>query len=255
MLHYLCQGLGKQTLVLIHGYCENNTCFNEQVLFFTGNRKVITIDLPGFGESEAIANVSMEIMASEVKNVLDHLQVEKCVMMGHSMGGYVTLAFAELYPEILEGFGLIHSVASADNTDRKEKRKQVIEFVKKHGSEPYVKNFIPDLFAPQNKEKPFVAAFIKQGLTSSADGIIAAAQAMMNRPDRIHVLQNTKLPVFFGIGKLDTLIPEKTMFLQASYCIQSQICYLKNSGHLGMVEESDSLNKGILSFCESLTNI
>lgn len=249
MLKYFCQGLGKQTLVLIHGYCENNTCFNEQVLFFKDSHKVITLDLPGFGESDIIADVSTDKMASEVKAVLDHLDIRQCIMMGHSMGGYVVMAFAELYPQMLSGFGLIHSVATADNEERKEKRKQVIKLVEKTGKEPYIKSFIPTLFAESNQTKSYVNDFVLQGLSGPKEGIIEAAKAMMNRPDRLHVLEQAKVPVFFAIGKQDPLIPEEAMFKQAALCKESQICYLQKAGHVGMVEEPETLNKGMMEFC------
>ncbi|MDP1727472.1 MAG: alpha/beta hydrolase [Bacteroidota bacterium] len=251
MLKYFCQGSGGQTLVLIHGYCENNTCFNKQVLFFKDSHKVITLDLPGFGSSEVITDVSMDQMATEVKAVLDHLDIRQCIMMGHSMGGYVVMAFAELYPQMLTSFGLIHSVATADNEERKEKRKQVIALLEKTGKEPYIKSFIPTLFATPNQSEPYVNDFILQGLSGPKEGIIEAAKAMMNRPDRLHVLEQTQVPVFFAIGKQDPLIPEEAMFKQAALCKVSQICYLQNAGHVGMVEEPDMLNKGMMEFINS----
>ncbi len=138
MLKYYRHGSAGQTLVMVHGYCENNTCFNEQVLFFKASCQVITVDLPGFGLSETDPEVTMDKMAAAIKEVLDHLNISRCMMMGHSMGGYVTMAFADLYPQMLAGFGLIHSVATPDNEERKEKRKQVIALIEKSGKEVYI---------------------------------------------------------------------------------------------------------------------
>ncbi|MDZ4667196.1 MAG: alpha/beta hydrolase [bacterium] len=247
MLHYQCVGSGKQTLVLVHGFCENNTCFNEQVLFFKDHCKLLVVDLPGFGKSEPMANISMDKMASEIKLVLDAENIHACIMLGHSMGGYVTLAFVEQFPNYIEGFGLIHSVANADSEERKEKRLQVISFIEKHGKEPYIKNFIPTLFKEPAKKSNIEEAVL-QGLTSNQTGIIEAAKAMMNRPDRTPILANSHKPVFFAVGKFDALIPEALMLEQAALCNLSHIAYLQNSGHMGMQEEPLWLNQEINKF-------
>jgi len=253
MIKYLYEGSGNQTLVLIHGFCENNTCFNKQVLFFKDLYKVLLVDLPGFGQSNAQVGISMDDMALEIKRVLDSLGISKCVMMGHSMGGYVSLAFAENYPNYLAGFGLIHSVATADTIERKDKRDQVIAFIEKHGKEPFIKNFIPTLFYQTGLLSDIKDA-VDQALLSSQTGIIEAAKAMKNRPDRCHVLRDAKVPVFFGIGVHDSLIPEKAMLEQSTYCKMAKVAYLRESGHMGMVEEGDKLNQEIASFMDLIAH-
>jgi len=247
MLNYKRTGSGNQTLVLIHGYCENNTCFNEQVLFFKGICSVLTLDLPGFGKTPSVPEITIEEMAQMVNQVLVQEKIESCIILGHSMGGYVTLAFAELFPNKLKGFGLIHSIANADSDERKDKRKQVISCIRENGKEKYIKNFISGLFTP-NTQKDIIEYAIEQGLESDELGIIEAAQAMMLRPDRQSVLRNTSLPVYFVIGKNDQLIPEATMFAQAAVCQKSMITYLEKSAHMGMMEEPELLNNGINKF-------
>lgn len=253
MLNHLQFGSGKTNLVLIHGYCENNTCFNKQVLFFKDHCNVITLDLPGFGKSASIQNVSIDDMAEEVAQLLDHLQIEKCVMLGHSMGGYVTLAFAEKFGNRLSGFGLIHSTALEDNEERKEKRLQVVSFVETHGKEAYIKNFIPGLFKPGASQSD-IDFSIEAAMEGAQEGITQAALAMMNRPNRLDVLKKSKVPVFFGVGKHDALIPEQAMFAQAAICNCAHIAYLQGSAHMGMVEEPELLNSEILAFLKVCGN-
>lgn len=236
-------------MVLVHGFCENNTCFNEQVLFFKASHTVITVDLPGFGKSAVNHAVSIDDIANELFATLTYLKVSKCVLMGHSMGAYVAMAFAEKYPQHLSGFGLIHSVATADNEERKAKRKQVVSFIEKNGKEAFIKHFIPGLFTEANQKKPYVQEFISEALSGPQEGIVAAVKAMMNRSDKLHVLEQTGVPVFFAIGKHDAIIPEEAMFKQASLPKESQICYLQSSGHVGMVEEPETLNKAMMEFC------
>src|ERR1043166_2890153 len=105
MLHYLKSGSGFP-LVLLHGFCENHACFTNQARFLQDHFQVITLDLPGFGESSPLPHWSMESMAEELNRFLDELHVESCILFGHSMGGYITLAFAEQFPGRLKGFGL-----------------------------------------------------------------------------------------------------------------------------------------------------
>jgi pimeloyl-ACP methyl ester carboxylesterase len=247
------KGNGPETIVFLHGFCENNTCFNEQVLFFCANYEVITIDLPGFGMSESIQDITLADMAKSVFETLQQKGKNKVYLFGHSMGGYVSLAFAKLYPEYLKGIGLIHSTPIADSDERKEKRKQVIKFLEKHDTELYLKNFIPPLFREENATK-FAARFIEQGKKGPKEGIIEAVKAMMERDDNTELLEKLDIPFFWGIGKYDSLIPENDLFSFAIKCKRPYIAYLKNSAHMGMVEEADELNKHINKFIKLLGN-
>jgi pimeloyl-ACP methyl ester carboxylesterase len=253
MINFHTIGSGKQTLVFVHGFCENNTCFNKQVLFFKDYCKIVLVDLPGFGNSPSQVNISIEDMAKEIAMVLESIGVQKCIMFGHSMGGYVTLAFAENYSDRLLGFGLIHSLANEDSNERKEKRDQVISFIEKNGKEPFIKNFIPTLFFNTTLESE-IEESVEQAMGSDQIGVIEATKAMKNRPNRKHVLKDSKVPVFFAIGKNDPLIPEEIMLENASLCKISRISYLQNSGHMGMLEEADFLNNEILGFLDLVTH-
>jgi len=249
MLKYYSYGKGK-SIVLLHGFCENNTCFNKQVLFLKDHYNLITFDLPGFGQSDIIQNLSMDLIAQKLKIALDALMIKECIMLGHSMGGYVALAFAKLFPGYLNGFGLLHSTVVSDTEERKDKRKQVINFIRKNGKEPYIKNFIPTLFKDQALHQDDVLFFMDEAIKGPAQGIIEACKAMMKRERSIDLLAETDKDVFFAIGKGDVLIPEDDMFNQASLCKKSEICYLENSGHCSMVEESDKLNISIKKFVD-----
>jgi len=255
MLHYKTSGNNQQAIVLLHGFCQNSTCFNEQVLFLKHFYNIVTIDLPGFGQSQIVPNITMFKMAAMVNDVLQHLNINKSLMLGHSMGGYVTLAYTKLFSDKLTGFGLLHSTAAADTPERKEKRKQVIAFIHKYGVEPYINNFIPSLFAEPNKNKAYIKEAVNAGLQCSADGIIAAANAMMLREDSFDLLKQTKLPVFFGAGRYDSLIHYHDIFNQASKVSVSKICFMPNSGHMGMQEEPEILNRAIFDFANYCYNI
>ena len=112
-------------IVLLHGFLESMEIWNEYVKLLSKRYRVICIDLPGHGKSENIGYVhTMELMADCVKEVLYSLQITKCVMIGHSMGGYVTLAFAEKHERNLRGFALFHSHAAPDSEEKKKTAKK-----------------------------------------------------------------------------------------------------------------------------------
>ncbi len=247
MINYSKSGKGN-TIVLLHGFCENNTCFNDQVFFLQKDFCVITPDLPGFGKSEPLNHTSIELMADEVYKILVHEKIQSCVMIGHSMGGYVSLAFAEKYFALLKGIGLMHSTALADNEERKTKRDQAIRVIEEKGFELYVKNFIPPLFSASFTQKKIIDEFVESGFNTSVKGLTQALLSMKNRESKMDFLKKTDLPVLFFVGKEDSIIPESDMFFQASLCKQSEIVYLQKSAHMGYVEEAKKTNEAIKKF-------
>ncbi len=250
MLNHFSYGTGSKTLVLLHGFCENNTCFDFQVDELQKHFRVITFDLPGFGLSEPIAGITFNELAKKIKTSLDELQIKQCVMIGHSMGGYATLAFAKMFPHQLKAFGLLHSTAVDDNDERKEKRKQVINFLQQNGIEIFLKNFIPTLFFDKIKNQNTIHFMISEAMKSLLDGFINACHAMISRENNLNLLATTDLPVFFGIGKHDAFINEIDLLNQASLCRQSEICLLDSSAHCSMYEEPEKLNAAIYNFVD-----
>lgn len=246
MLHYTTAGTGK-TVVLLHGFCENNTCFNKQVLLLKAHCKVITPDLPGAGKSAAQTNSTMESMADAVYELLISLGESKVVLIGHSMGGYVTLAFAKKYGHMLTSFGLLHSTAKADSDERKLKRDQAKGLITEKGPSLYAHNFIPPLFHP-NTPQELITPYVNVADDFTAEGLSEALMAMKSREDSITFLEQTTLPVFWGIGKYDELIPQEDMLQQSLRCKQSYVAYLSNSAHMGHIEEAELLSQHFLRF-------
>lgn len=250
MLHYNEAGKG-YPVVLLHGFCENNTCFNKQVFLLKEHYKIICPDLPGSGNSDHQISTSMEAMADAVYETLVHSGIKKCVLIGHSMGGYVTMAFVRKYSHILDGFGLLHSVASSDDDERKQKRVQAQQAIAKKGAAFYARLFIPPLFKPDADES-LMQPYLQEADTFSEEGLTAQLEAMKNRDDNTGVLKQTVLPVFFGVGKFDSLIPEDKMLQQAISCKQSYVAYLPGSGHMGHIEEAELTAKHIAHFVDGV---
>ena len=239
-------------LVLLHGFTETSKIWDDFSEELSKHFRLVCIDLPGHGKSENVDEVhSMELMAEIVKTVLDHLSINKCVLIGHSMGGYVTLAFARMYEENLAGIGLFHSNAYADSEKAKDGRLRAIEAIRKNHHE-FLTGFIPDLFAPANREsyKKEINVLVDEAKQMSKEDIIAAQLGMKDRQDSTDVLANAKYPVMFISGHQDSRIPINNIQAQLSLPETAYSLLLKNTGHMGFIEEKEKTLHFLKSFTQ-----
>lgn len=248
-IFYRTAGKGKP-VVLIHGFAEDGDVWKNQVEFLKDHFYLIIPDLPGSGQSELTNDMSIEGMAEVIRYILLKEKTETCSMVGHSMGGYITLAFAEKYPEVLTSAGLVHSSAFADSEEKKANRLKSIEFVKKNGAYEFLKAVIYDLFsetwAAANPE--IVERQIEKSKNFTEEAIIAYYQAIVKRPDRTNVLKNFSKPILYIIGEQDKAVPFEQSMQQ---CYLPNIAYvhiLRNTAHMGMFEEADKLNRTVFQF-------
>lgn len=249
-IFYTDDGSGK-TIVLLHGYLESLEIWNSFYKILAKEYRVLRFDIPGHGESEIISeHHTMEILASNISKALKKLEVKKCFMIGHSMGGYVTLMFHKLYPEQLSGFSLYHSHPFADTEETKNKRTREINLVKEGKKDLIAKTNIPNAFADTNLNKfqEDISHAIQIALNTPAEGIIANLKAMMNRPDLSESLANTQLPFLYIVGEKDNYIDFKTVVSRVKLPENSSFCVLKKSGHMGFIEEKEKSIKCIDSF-------
>lgn len=221
MLHHEISGNGKKPLVLLHGFMENTTIWEEMEAHLSKDFTLIKIDLPGHGKSKVYQEIhTVELMAEKVKEVIDALKLEKINLLGHSLGGYVSLAFAENFPEILESMTLFFSTTLADDDEKKQIRRRSIAVIDEN-FETFVKTSIPNLFS--NNEKDILEGKIElaKNIAKSTDkeGVKAAQLGMAERPDRTEILENLDAKILIIAGKYDNavktenllkIIPEKT---------------------------------------------
>ena len=246
--HYQIYGQGLP-VVFIHGFCEDSHMWEHWKKRLSGCL-VIRIDLPGFGQTPLDKAYSIDAMAELVDRVLDQAGITQCIMIGHSMGGYVSLAFAEKKPEKLFGLGLIHSHPYADTDETKAARLKRKQFVEKNGAEAYVKQLIPSLFAPENinNQQPTIDSLIARASKYSAQGILNALQAMHDRPDRSDILKKSTIPILFLIGKKDQAIPEPFSMNQLGLPEIASIHIHEDVGHMGMFEAPELCLAQVKSF-------
>lgn len=239
-------------LVLLHGFCEDSTMWADFVPLLSKKYSILTIDLSGFGESDLLPVSSIAAMADAVNAVLEHLSIEECVLVGHSMGGYVGLSFAERYSNKLLGLGLFHSHPYADSPEKIVNRQKTIRFIERHGIAPFAGQFVRNLFAPSfvKEHAVFIDELIHKTSMHHSDAVIAASYAMIDREDKSAVLENLTCPALFIVGKQDNAIPLKNSMKQLSLAPTSSVHVFEDIGHMGMFEAPSYTLEIIVDFMD-----
>ncbi len=250
---YIRKG-NKTTLVLLHGFCEDSTMWADFAPLLSKKYSLLMIDLSGFGQSDLLEESSMAAMSEAVQTVLEHLKIPNCILVGHSMGGYVGLEFAKQYPQVLQGLGLFHSHPFADTVEKITNRKKTIRFVQRHGVAPFAGQFVRNLFTAnfmQNNPQ-FIEDLIGKTSTHHSDAFLAASQGMINRVDQSAVLQHLSCPVLFVVGKKDNAIPYANSLRQLSLPPVASVHIFEELGHMGLFEmpiKTAQIVNNFVAFC------
>lgn len=244
---------GKGTaIVLLHGFLENKDMWDFYIPEFAKKNRVITIDLLGHGETECLSYVqTMEDNADAVHAVLSELRIRKAIFVGHSMGGYVALAFAELYPDTIKGLILLNSTASADSEERKTNRDRAIKVVK-HSFMNFISLSIANLFSESNRER--LASAIenvkKEALKTPLQGIVASLEGMKIRQDREVLLHLTPYPKLLILGEKDPVLNYEETKEQIENTTVKLVTFPDE--HMSHIENQDQLLIVLLAFFKSI---
>jgi len=240
------------TIVLLHGFLENLTMWNPFIPELSKNNRIVCIDLLGHGKTDCLGYLhTMEVMADAVNAVLSHLKIGKSTIIGHSMGGYVALAFAEKYPKEIEGICLMNSTASADTLERQTNRDRAILTVKQN-HKTFVRIAIVNLFRPKNKRifSEEIKYVKKEGLNTPIQGIIAALEGMKIRKDRWQIFKNGSFRKFMIISKKDPVLDYTTLINESK---NSDIDIVEfPDGHMSHIENKELFLQSILYFIDFL---
>lgn len=240
-IYYTDAGEG-EVIVLIHGYLETYDIWNGFAKKLASKYRVISVDLPGHGLSKVYGDChTMEFMAGAIRSLLDSLNLKKVVLAGHSMGGYVVLAFAELFPELLRGYCLFHSHPFADTPATVEKRDKEIKVVRSGKKYLIYPMSVSNMFATGNliKFRDEVQRSKDIASTIRDEGIIAVLNGMIIRPSRLAVMEEGKVPYLWILGKLDNYISCETVLNKVLLPANARVVVLDKSGHMGFIEEED----------------
>lgn len=235
MLDYTISGTGSKPLVLLHGFMENSTIWQDMEPYLSSAFRLIKIDLPGHGDSPVYAEIhTMELMAGKVKEVMNHLEINKFHLLGHSMGGYVALAFAQHWGQYLESLTLFFSTYTPDDEDKKELRRKSMRIIRE-SLHTFVNSGVPNLFSINDREALQDKINLAKSIACSTDaeGIVAATKGMIERTDKREVLENFNHKILILAGKHDNAIKTENMIanLPERQNIRSYILDCGHNGH------------------------
>ena len=252
---YTCLGSGT-VLVLVHGFPTDGGIWDPLIPLLERQVRLLLPDLPGSAGSPLPEDLSIEDMAEFLKELLDQEQVERCVLVGHSMGGYAALAFAERYRERLLGLGLFHSSAFADTEAKIQERIKSIRLMERYGSRAFLRQMMPNLFcARYRKEHPeVVQRIVEHYQDAPLASLIAYYRAMMQRPARSSVLARLQIPVLFAAGEQDQAAPLADLLQQIPLPAVSDFRLWPDTGHMGMWETPRAAADlaSFVAFCQQL---
>lgn len=245
---YSVEGTGN-AIVLLHGFLENSTMWKDIVKELSTKNKVVCIDLLGHGKTSCQGYIhTMEDMAVVVKEVLRELRLRKVIIIGHSMGGYVGLAFAEKYPENLKGLCLLNSTSQADSEERKELRLRAIQMAQTN-YKALVSMSITNLFAleTRNQFSKEIEILKEEALQIPVQGYIAATHGMRERTNRENVLFSIQKKLLIA-GENDPILPLESVRKEALKT-KTPLHVLPN-GHMSYIETKEELITVLKSFVQ-----
>ena len=234
----------------MHGFLGSYEIWQATIDNLSKTYRIIAIDLPGHGQTPSYGYVhSMELMAKCVKKVTDSLKLKKYVLIGHSMGGYVGLAFADLFPDNLKGLCLFHSSAYEDTTEKKVDRLRAIKLIRANKN-IYTKDTIINLFSAKNLKylKNEIQFAVKIAKKTTQRGMIAALYGMRDRQNREIIMGVVQYPIMMVIGEHDNILPSELLIEQSKLIKNKTILYLENDGHFGFIESPIKTNKSLRKF-------
>jgi pimeloyl-ACP methyl ester carboxylesterase len=250
-IFYTDKGKGK-TVVLLHGFLENAGMWKPYITKLSKTNRVICIDLLGHGKTGCLGYIhSMELMADTVHAVLKHLRINHSIFIGHSMGGYVALAYAETYPKEILGLCLMNSTAQADSEDRKQNRDRAIAAVKQN-YKSFVGIAVVNLFRPKNRTifSEQIKLIKQDALKTPVQGIIAALEGMKIRKDRTELLKNSPFKKLMIVSKKDPVLNYNDLMEQAQNSDTNVVEF--PDGHMSHVENKSLFLQNIMHFIENI---
>lgn len=254
LLEYEIRGAGL-TVLLVHGFTEDRLIWDPVLRGMENKYRWILPDLPGSGRSGYNPALSqLKDFAESLKAIMDEEKIAELVLIGHSMGGYISLAFAEKYPEKILALGLFHSSSYADTAEKKESREKNIGFIQKNGAALFVEQSIPGLFSDAfKKEHPEkVDGLVDRYANFNPDSLVLYLEAMKQRPATTGILKTIDRPVLFIMGEEDKAVPLKDALEQCYLPRISYIHILTHTAHMGMIENTSLCNSFIDRFLEQI---
>lgn len=250
-ISYSISGNGP-AVVLLHGFPMDQRVWEDFTQELANQFTVLAMDFPGFGQSDMLdIQPDMWVTAEALHTIVQAEGLQQFVLVGHSMGGYLALAYARRYSPLLRGLLLFHSQAGADDEKSKLSRNQTIESIN-NNKDAFVRSFVKGLFDQQYAEQhpEAIEKILNITLEQKTEAVAAAMAALRDRIDQTTILQQLSCPVLFIIGKNDSRIPAQLIMPQVEMPAHSELILLANTGHMGFLEARDITLKATKSFIE-----
>lgn len=254
-INYNISQSNKPAVMLVHGFGEDGSIWENQVAVLETKFRLIIPDIPGSGHSShlKVSEAEGPILnryAEVLHHILLHEGIVSCTFIGHSMGGYIILSFLRLYPTYVQGIGFVHSTIFSDSEERKKMREKGITFLQKFGAHEFLKQSIPNLFSPSfvTLHPEAIEKLIHKSWQFSAETLVQYYNAMIERPDSCQLIKNYQKPVLFVIGEED-----KSVYLQDSLkqCHIPSVSFIKilpGVAHMGMWEAKNQVSTSLEEF-------
>jgi pimeloyl-ACP methyl ester carboxylesterase len=244
------------TLLLIHGFGEDHCIWEAQIQYLSAFYRIIAPNLPGVHCKPLTIHHShqpqINLYVEVLHELMHHLHIEQYYVMGHSMGGYIGLAFADYYTNHVMGLGLIHSTTYADSDAKKASRMKVAEFLEEHGTLKYLETATANLFANPFKEQhpDKIQTVIDSASDISKETMMQFVFAMRNRRAHTHLLTQKRIPIWMIVGKEDIAVPFEDSQAQIELLPTKNVLILEQVGHMGMLEATDKVNQAMHQFIQ-----
>ena len=242
-------------LLLIHGFPHDRSLWRPQFDGLKDQARMIAPDLSDFGASgTALETMNMDDYATDLKALLDKLEIKQAVICGLSMGGYIALAFLSRYPDAVKGLILCNTKAGADDEKAREGRLETAAKVHDKGMAALAEGMLPKMLtAATIATQPNVSAAVKDMMARQPpDGVVAALQGMAARPDRTRMLARITVPTLIITGSADTAIPPSESKVLADAILGSKLLVIPDVGHLSNVEAPEAFNAAVRDFVDGL---
>lgn len=253
-LHYQEYGQGMPVLML-HGFPFDHRIWRTQVEALKSTYRLITPDLRGHGQSSAPEGVyDMDLMVADLVVLLDNLGIDRAVWVGHSMGGYITMAALRAVPERIMGIGLVATHPHPDTPDRRVQRIESAELALTNGSTDVAFSMMAAIFSPNVEGKSPMAQEIYDIMVNTPPaGIAGALRGMANRPDSVATLQNTEVPAVVIAGTEDQIVKLDVAEQMAALMPHAVLVKIEGAGHLPMIEQPEATNAALRNFLQSVS--
>jgi pimeloyl-ACP methyl ester carboxylesterase len=244
-------------VIFLHGFCETNSLWDEFRDVFSEHYRVICPDLPGFGKSALPENpVSLDGIAAILIDWLKNLGIKKCIIVGHSLGGYITLAIQRAAPDFMDGFCLFNSTAFEDSEEKKNNRTKLIDFIEREGVIAFIPTFIPSLFHPDRIEEFALVMKMLRGeaLQTAPESVQKYAAAMRDRSDSFELLKKSSQKALLISGENDISVSLEAAKRMASVLPAGRANILPNTAHMAMFEQKETSIEILRSFFHDISH-